>query len=400
MKKAPVIPTAFETPTYDETVAETATALDTEMTAAGFPWSSGVRGSFSWVLGRVIGLASGAAYRFLTYIASGIHASTSRDLEQLRLFGEDRGIDYKSGTLATGIATIIGSVTAGGALPANSWLVSTITGLRWKTTAPVTVAAGGTEDVAIQAEYPGSEYLVVAEPFRITTVPVGIEAFSELTANAGGFAEEGIESYRGRILDALARPPEGGAVADWQAWTRELLTQAVEGVWVYAPADVVPAGVDPSGFVDPGDVAVLYALSGSGTAKIPSGPNVTSMNTHLRGHADRPVTSYPTAFAPVDNNVAIAITAHLGTGAVQADVEDAIEAALQTMLDDRLGDLPTPGVTSGDVVRNSWIQGAIASVAGLDWYQVTAIDGGGGDANVATTFSWELTRFTVTFSWV
>jgi len=38
MKKAPVIPTAFATPTYDETVAETATALDTEMTAAGFSW--------------------------------------------------------------------------------------------------------------------------------------------------------------------------------------------------------------------------------------------------------------------------------------------------------------------------------------------------------------------------
>jgi hypothetical protein len=70
------------------------------------------------------------------------------------------------------------------------------------------------------------------------------------------------------------------------------------------------------------------------------------------------------------------------------------------MLDDKLGQRLTPGANSGDVVMNSWIHSAISTVGGLDYFRVTALDGGSGDANVATTNSWELTRFTVTFGWV
>jgi uncharacterized phage protein gp47/JayE len=404
MKKTPVIPTAYTIPSYSTLVTEVSTALDTEMQAAGFAWSSSVRYSFPWVLARVIALVLGGVYRLGRYIASGILPSTARDLEQLKLFGDERGVTYLSGTLATGLATIIGETGGGNTVPAGSYITDTITGLSYVTTAPVVVPDGGSADVAISAVQIGSEYLAVAHPGRLEDPPAGIATDLLFTANTAGTDDEDIDEYRTRILSAIADPPEGGARADWIAWANEILSLNVDNVWIYSPGDVCPAALDPSGYVPMATVGVLFSLDGTGAAKIPSGANVTAMTNFLLAHAERPITSIPEAFAVTDNNVAMTLSCHLTSGAVAgAEVtaaEAAIRAALQDMLDDKLGQRLTPGANSGDVVMNSWIHSAISTVGGLDYFRVTALDGGSGDANVATTNSWELTRFTVTFGWV
>lgn len=403
-RKTPVIPTAFDTATYSDLIATVSGYMDAELTAAGFSWSSSTKYSLPWVLSRVVALALGMVYRFQRYAVSGSLASTARDLEQLRLIGDERGLPWLAGTRATGFFTAIGSVGGGNTIPAGASITDKMTGLKYLTTAATTVSAATAVDVAVQAAAIGSAYLVTAHAARLDAPPSGIESDGLITANTGGYEEEPIDEYRARIVDDQISPREGGAVADWQNWTRAMLSQNVDGVWVYGPGAAVPASVDVSGYVPVGKLAVLYSLDGTGTAKIPSGANVTAMSNYLLALAARPVTAYPIAFAPVDNNVTMSLTLHATSGAVAGAEITALEAMVRTaladMLQTRLGGLSTPGATSGAVIRNSWIHDALATAGGIDWHQITALDGGSGSADVSTTNSWELSRFTVTFSWV
>jgi hypothetical protein len=413
MKKTPVIPTAYTIPSYSTLVTEVSTALDTEMQAAGFAWSSSVRYSFPWVLARVIALVLGGSYRWGKYAASGIHALTSRDLDQLALHGDELGVTYRSGTLATGYApletppqgvTLFNNTVADITTPAGSYVTDTITGLSYIITAPTVTPATSTAIAPVAAIAIGSEYLCSQHPGRLENPPAGLESSVLITAMTAGTDDEDIDEYRTRILTKKQTPPEGGARADWIAWANEILTLNVDNVWIYSPGDPCPAALDPSGYVPMANVGVLFSLDGTGAAKIPSGANVTAMTNFLLAHAERPITSIPEAFAVTDNNVAMTVIGHLASGAVAGPevtaAEAAMRAALQDMLDDKLGQRLTPGANSGDVVMNSWIHSAISTVGGLDYFRVTALDGGSGDANVATTNSWELTRFTVTFGWV
>lgn len=410
-RKTPVIPTAFEVPSYSTLVANVGTYLDNELTAAGFSWSSSTRYSLPWILARVIALVLGAVYRFQKYIASGILPSTARDLEQLRLFGEERGVYWLSGERAISTATIGNSFSVDVTLPAGT--VVTVTdagawqGLKYISTVPTVITAAiGTADVPVQAELIGSAYILPApKGARVEDPPAGVIAACILNATtSGGIEQEPVEEYRTRILDKIADPPEGGAIADWTEWARGIYTQNVDNVWIYGPGAVVPAAFDPSGYVPAGTVGILYSLDGVGTAKIPSGANVTAMTSYLLAHPDRPVTALPEAFAPTDNNVPMTLRCHATSGAVAGDeitaLELSVKAALATMLVDKLGGLPTPGVQSGEVVKNSWIHDAIATVGGIDWHEITSLDGGPGALGILTTNSWELTRFTNTFIWV
>ena len=410
-RKTPVIPTAFEVPSYSTLVANVGTYLDNELTAAGFSWSSSTRYSLPWILARVIALVLGAVYRFQKYIASGILPSTARDLEQLRLFGEERGVFWLSGERAIGTATVGNSFGVDVTLPAGT--VITVTdagawqGLKYITTVPTVIPVSiGMADVPVQAESIGSGYILAApKGARVEDPPAGVIAACILNATtSGGTEQEPVEEYRTRILDKIADPPEGGAIADWKEWARSIYTQNVDNVWVYGPGAVVPASFDPSGYVPAGTVGILYSLDGVGAAKIPSGANVTAMTNYLLAHADRPVTALPKAFAPTDNNVPMTLTLHATSGAVAGGeitaLEVSVSASLATMLETRLGGLATPGATSGSVVKNSWIHEAVADVGGIDWHTITSLDGGSGALDVLTTNSWELTRFTTTFVWV
>mgnify|MGYP001164781457 FL=1 len=411
-RKTPVIPTAFTVPSYSALVATYSTYLDNELTAAGFSWSSSVQYSLPWVVARVLALVMGGVYRFQRWLASTILPSTARDLDTLRMYGEERGVFWRSGTRVTGTATIQNTAATDITLPASLAItdiaVGASQGLRHVVSVPWTITAGSTDaTVPVRGEFIGAEYIVPApgHPARIDNPPSGINATAILNqSTGGGLEDETAEELRTRVLEAIQDPPEGGAVADWKTWTRSILTQNVDGVWIYGPGDVVPASVDVSGYVPTGSIAILYSLDGTGTDKIPTGGNVSDMTAYLLAHDDRPVTANPIAFAPVDNNVSISLKVRAASGAtVGAEVtalEAAIRSALALMLQERLADLATPGATSAIVIQNSWIHDAIAKVAGLSWWEITTLDGGSGAAGITTTHSWELTRFTTTFSWV
>ena len=310
-----------------------------------------------------------------------------------------------------GTATVGNSFSTDVTLPAGS--VITVTdagawqGLKYITTVPTIITAAiGTADVPVQAELIGSGYILAApKGARVEDPPAGVIAACIMNATtSGGTEDEPVEEYRTRILDKIADPPEGGAIADWKEWARGIYTQNVDNVWVYGPGAVVPASFDVSGYVPAGTVGILYSLDGSGAAKIPSGANVTAMTNYLLAHPDRPVTALPKAFAPTDNNVPMTLRMHATSGATGGAEITALEAsvrvALASMLIDRLGGLATPGATSAEVVKNSWIHDAIATVGGIDWHEITSLDGGSGSIGILTTNSWELTRFTTTFVWV
>ena len=403
MRRVPVIPAAFAPTSYADRVATISADLDNKMQAAGFPWSASTRASFPWILARVIALAVGTIDRFALYAASGILPNTARDLEQLQDLADVLGLTYRAGTHAAGTAKVQNSSSADITLRAGTRFKDPGTLLVYVSTTDTVIPAGSIADVAILGEFIGSEYLTGISLAWIENPPAGILPSVVYNAPAGGQDEEGVESFRGRILDHYRERPEGGAVADWKLWTKEYLQQPIDNVWIYSPGDPCPTAVDASGYIPTATVGVCYSLSGSGAAMIPDAGEVADVTAHLLTHDDRPVTSIPVAFAPVANAVPISLTCYAASGATTGAEITALESAIATALDDlidtELADRAVPGATSGVVIRNCLIHAALSRIGGLRYHEITSLDGGAGSADVSTTNSWELTYFVPSFTW-
>jgi uncharacterized phage protein gp47/JayE len=233
-------------------------------------------------------------------------------------------------------------------------------GTEYLTTVGGVIPGGGTVDINVQAVIAGEAGDAAAGVSLYLSAPIvgcNTETTVQAPGIAGGEDDETTESERDRVLDRMATPPQGGAVADFIQWTKEAVANTRE-VYV-SPNTPVFGEVTVRFIVEPGD--------GDPANAMPSAGELTAARNYIRGSVGAVPFDYADAAAPAPligdrvtipalSTQAIALTIATLDPFGDATVQAAIEASVKSMLLNE----GAPGQT----VKVSQIWTAIGSAAG------------------------------------
>lgn len=354
--------TQFQTPTFQTLVGRISNDLNTRLPGE----DSRIRRSFLYVLARVLAGASYSLYGYGRYIARQVVWSTAESTA-LRRWTDLFGVTPLPPAKASGNVTFSGTATT--VIPAGTELTRD-DGVLYTTTAEGTIGGGGTADVAVEASESGDDGNAdEATALTLTATISGVESAAEVASGGltGGRDAEDDDDLRDRFLAFVRDPLQGGAGADYDAWTREApgVSATVDRVFV-------------SRFDDAGTVLVQFTLEGTGAVIPPSG-DVDAVQAYIdeenaSGHTvRRPVGATAIVAAPTAQEIDFEITISPSNATTKA----AVDLELETMF----GRESKPGVT----IKNSSSQSACGRVQDrgvIDWFTVDAVDGGAGTDDI------------------
>lgn len=297
----------------------------------------------------------GDVYAELTFGLYAWQVSVVRDLmpdtaegEWLDRRAELRSIQRKPASFATGAVSITGSV---GAEVAEGAELRTASGVLVRVTQGKVLGAGVNIVQAEAAASGAAGNLDAGVQLSFTSAIPGVDAAASVAAGglAGGADAESNASLRARLLARLRRPPQGGAVSDYEAWALEV--PGVTRVWV------------ERGAMGPGTVTVRFMMDEVRAAEqgIPQGETASEYSA---GSGDlqtvfdhiaevRPVTADVFVVAPV------AVPLDIEFAALSPDTP-AVRAAIAAEIDDMLYRDAEPG----EPIRYSRLVEAISIAAG------------------------------------
>ena len=357
--------TAFSRPTLAALIDRISSDIN-----ARFPGKdSRVRRSVLWVFGRVLAGAAYLLWGFLQWIARQIMPDTA-DGDRLVRHAAIWGLTPLPATYGGGNVTFTGTagtVHAGAILQRDD-------GAEYALQADATLAGGvatGTV-LALVAGLAGNcdagVVLTLASPVSGVNSAATVAGYGNNVK--GGLDAETVEALRSRLLDKIANRPQGGAVADYNEWAREVA--GVSRVFV-SPLEL-----------GPGTVTVRFTVAGTGAAVIPDYSAVAAVAAHI--DTLRPVTAEVHVLAPV--GLAVTFTIHLSPD------NSATRAAVTAELEDLLAREGAPSST----IYNSQIREAISRAPGESSHTLADVGGGGGLANIVQNSTQVAYRGTI--SWV
>lgn len=282
--------------------------------------------------------------------------------EYLDEWGEYTGVARLPITAATG--TLAFSGTVGATQTPGSKLVRE-DGVEFETTALGTVGGGGTGTVAIECLTEGADGNCDSGTVLTWQSPeAGINLTGAVSADiVDGRDEELDPDYQERILDNRAMPPQGGDLHDYIAWAEASTAVAVSQAWAFNYPDLPVGEVELYFMIDNGD----------GTEDVPDAGEISALDAYMQ-----PLKTGGTALtvdAPATLDLDPAITLHVKTNYVLADVKAAQQVSLAALLS-------TSGVAANAYsLRNSQIRDAL-NVPGVDYYVLTSLAGGSPTADV------------------
>jgi uncharacterized phage protein gp47/JayE len=312
-----------------------------------------------------------AADRLQTVFELGFVQTTIAEFLDLR--AEEHGLTRRTAVAATGLVRFDG--TNGTVIPAGT-TVSTpgdeaVMPQEFTTDTDGTIA-GGFVSVPATATTGGAAGNVAAAAIQLLDPPIaGVTGVTNLAAFTGGLDEEDDESLRQRILDAVRNPGTSGNEADYRRWALE-----VSGVGGVA---VVP--------LEGGPGTVTVAIAGADMLPA-SAPLVTEVAAYIaeRSPIGAAVTVEAGTAVPIDvvGNLTIA------TGYVTADVEAAVDSALQDYLE------AIAFNQDDNDVRHARVTTLILDTPGVT--DVTGLTLNGGTSNITITAKQVATLGTTTWT--
>jgi uncharacterized phage protein gp47/JayE len=295
------------------------------------------------VFAKVVAMANHMVELRLAWIYRQIFASTA-ETAQLERHAYELGLSRRPASRAIG-----GVVTTGTPLAIYPAGIAFLSGADlYRTSGEAQAGGDGTLQLRLFAETPGAagnraagETLVLADAALYPTV--GPEATVDAGTLGGGADSEDDEALRTRVLDRKRRPPQGGAVSDY-----EQMAMAVPGVvkaWAWSFAN------------GPGTVGVWFLFTGRPNL-IPTPADVQAVRDVIEARRMIRVSLAVSAPVPAPLDVTI-----VNLSADTATVRAAIAAALTAMLRERA----KPGVAAeAFVLSRSWISEAISAAIGED----------------------------------
>lgn len=248
--------------------------------------SNVLRRSFIGILAIVWGGACHLIYGYLAFIAKMVIPDTAID-EFLTRWASIKNVVAEEAVFEAGTATF---AAANGLVIPQGALMQTADGTQYSVDADAT-AAGGLGCIpsvtallagAAGARSPGDVMTLLSPISGVTS------AGTWTTTTTEGADEESQESVRSRMLLKFQDPPQGGSIADYKIWAREV--SGVTRAWVFANyGDLWKVGLT---FVRDND--------GTGSAIIPSDPEVQAVTDYINDPAEqrRPVTAVLVCFKP------------------------------------------------------------------------------------------------------
>jgi uncharacterized phage protein gp47/JayE len=286
-------------------------------------------------------------YSAVDFTSDQVSADTAAG-PNLDSWGRVWGVTRKQASIAAGLASWTGQ--AGVTVPAGT-LVQFSDGTQYSVTTPTLISGTGTANLPIAALVAASAgNRASGDVLTLVNGVAGVNASgSVLCVGGGGDLElDGspgtMQGYRGRIKQRIQNPPQGGAAADYIAWT--LAYADVTRVWVY-PGEL---GV--------GTVTVRFCMDNAYANGIPLSPDIATVQSII--DAVRPVTAAVTVVAPIQQLVNITITGLSASNLATA------QAQIQAELLDQFQTDGFPGCT----LRFSRISAAISRAVGESYFEV------------------------------
>lgn len=306
---------SFDRPTLADLDARIGADLEGRFPGA----DSRLRRSALGVLARSMTGAFHGLYGYIDYRARNILPDTAEG-EWLQRHAGVWGVARKTAVAASGQAVAAGD--NGVVIPAGSVLLRG-DGVEYAVQADVTVA-GGVASLTLAAEAAGAAGNALTGTKLGFAAPIeGVDAEVLVSAPglAGGLDAEKDEALRSRLLARTRRAPEGGALADYERWAREVA--GVTRVWVRP------------GWAGAGTVGITFVMD-EREDPIPEEADLVAMAAHLAPL--RPVTAELVVFAPIP------VPLDLEIGSLTPDTE-AVRGAIATELRDLLFRSAEPGST-------------------------------------------------------
>lgn len=265
----------FERPTLPQLIDQGAAEFESRLPGV----LARVRNSVIGVVNRVTAGGISALYKYVEWLSDQWWPDRAAP-ESLPDHGARWGINQLPAASATGTVQFAG---ANGSVIAIDTVVQRSDGTQYKTTAAGVIAAG-VANIAVQAAAAGQiGNAVIATALTLTTSIVGVNAVATAqTALAGGADLEDVEAWRARILARIRKPPQGGAVYDYEAWA--LAVPGVTRAWVFP------------GEQGDGTVVVRFVRDDD-ASMIPDAGEVATVQAAI--DAVRPVTAAVYALAPI-----------------------------------------------------------------------------------------------------
>ena len=247
-------------------------------------------------------------YRFTDWVETQIFTQ-NMDRDRLILRGAEYGLSPTAATKWQGTLTLTGVDTT--IVPAGT--LFQYSGMVYQTTAGVTIS-GATAAAAESLEAGAELDRDVNDELEIVTPIAGLDSTATVASKTqSGVDAESTSSFRSKILEHQRRKPQGGSIADFVAWTREV-------------AGVVKAFAFRTGS---GEVTV-YPLMGTGsTDRLPDAGELTTVQTYVDSVSRKPLTAdvLAAAMSVTDFDINIS-TMNPDTSAIRTAVEAGIEEYL------------------------------------------------------------------------
>lgn len=246
----------------------------------------------------------------IDFHARQIHVTTATGDVGLGRHASEWGIPRKESTQASG--ELAATVTGGNPLRAGA-LFQTQTQIRVITTTDG-VISGGVLVASCQAVEAGITGNLDAGTILTTVNPIpGVMGAIVTGDMRGGTDREQQEPWRGRILDRIQRPPQGGAEHDYVRWALEF--PGVTRAWCFPKEQGI------------GTVVVRFAMDNNYPGGIPGADDAIALLRYIEMR--RPVTAEVFVHAPVAAPINVTIR---DLTPRTPDIERAIEDELQDML--------------------------------------------------------------------
>lgn len=299
----------FARPTLAELVARTETELATRLGLGTLLERSVLK-----VLARVWAGGLHGLYGALDWAARQVIPATA-DEENLERWANLWGLQRRAAAAAVGPVTFAG--TSGVDVPLGT-IVQRADGARFTTTEGGEIAAG-TVTLNVQANLPGlAGNTAAATTLSLSTPIAGVTGATVATGGlVNGLDQETDQELRDRLQDFVSARPQGGSVADYEAWAREVA--GVTRVFVLENA------------LGLGTVLVLFTVDNDPAGPIPNPAKVAEVAARIDDPTrrdSRPVTAAVTVQAPVSQSVAVTLSVVPDTLAVQDAVREALEGML------------------------------------------------------------------------
>ena len=272
-----------------------------------------------YALSQMMAGASHEHHGHLAWAAEQILPDTA-DADHLVRWASIYNLNRKASTKASGELTFTGSGTS--AIPQGT-LLQRADGVQFTTTAAAALVGGTASNVpveAVTAEEKGNTDVGIKLTLVSALDGINSKATVEDDGSGGGLTggtdPETDDALRTRLLERIQDPPHGGAETDYIAWAKETAGVDVTRVFVFPTQ------------LGAGTVQVFFTVDNDSGGPIPSGSQVTSVQTYI--DTKRPVTATVTVTAPtaVELNPSIQLVNPAGDTTVQA----AIQTALQDLL--------------------------------------------------------------------